>query len=64
MAAGDAGRRQGGRLCLDALVIRLGRPAPGEHTVTSRAVDVHGTVQPAITDPVIATKKTYWESNG
>jgi len=39
-------------------------PAPGEHTVTSRATDVSGQVQPAMDDPWIAKKKTYWESNG
>jgi DMSO/TMAO reductase YedYZ molybdopterin-dependent catalytic subunit len=39
-------------------------PASGEHTITSRAVDMTGTVQPAMDDPWIATKKTYWESNG
>jgi DMSO/TMAO reductase YedYZ molybdopterin-dependent catalytic subunit len=38
--------------------------APGEHTVTSRAIDSAGMVQPAMTDPSIANKKTYWESNG
>jgi DMSO/TMAO reductase YedYZ molybdopterin-dependent catalytic subunit len=37
---------------------------PGEHTVTSRAVDTHGNVQPAQDDPLIANKITYWESNG
>jgi hypothetical protein len=37
---------------------------PGEHTITSRAVDIQGTVQPAMDDPRIAGKKTYWESNG
>ena len=37
---------------------------PGEHTITSRAVDIHGNVQPAMDDPRIAKKKTYWESNG
>ena len=39
-------------------------PAPGEHTITSRAVDVSGQIQPAMDDPWIAKKKTYWESNG
>ena len=41
-------------------------PAPkaGEHTITSRATDAAGNVQPAMTDPVIANKQTYWESNG
>ena len=38
--------------------------APGRHTVTSRAIDQSGKVQPAMDDPLIATKKTYWESNG
>src|SRR5919199_4446552 len=37
---------------------------PGEHTITSRAFDRAGNVQPAPTDPVIADKLTYWESNG
>jgi DMSO/TMAO reductase YedYZ molybdopterin-dependent catalytic subunit len=37
---------------------------PGEHTVTSRAVDAQGNVQPSMEDPRIATKRTYWESNG
>lgn len=36
----------------------------GEHTVTSRAVDADGNVQPAADDPVVAHKLTYWESNG
>jgi DMSO/TMAO reductase YedYZ molybdopterin-dependent catalytic subunit len=36
----------------------------GEHTITSRAIDRTGQVQPAMTDPVIANKRTYWESNG
>jgi len=36
----------------------------GEHTITSRAVDAAGNVQPATTDPRIANKRTYWESNG
>lgn len=41
-----------------------GTPEPGEHTISSRAFDIYGTMQPAMDDPVIATKKTYWESNG
>ncbi len=39
-------------------------PASGEHTVTSRATDVHGNIQPAPGDPLLAGKTTYWESNG
>jgi hypothetical protein len=38
--------------------------AQGEHTITSRAIDTQGNVQPAMDDPIIANKKTYWESNG
>jgi DMSO/TMAO reductase YedYZ molybdopterin-dependent catalytic subunit len=37
---------------------------PGEHAITSRAIDTAGNVQPAMEDPIIANKKTYWESNG
>ncbi len=37
---------------------------PGEHTITARAVDTQGNVQPAMEDPRIAKKRTYWESNG
>ena len=39
-------------------------PAKGEHMVTSRAIDVSGQIQPAMDDPWITKKKTYWESNG
>jgi DMSO/TMAO reductase YedYZ molybdopterin-dependent catalytic subunit len=39
-------------------------PAPGEHTITSRAIDRDRIVQPGPSDPSIARKKTYWESNG
>ena len=38
--------------------------SPGEHTITSRATDKAGNVQPAMDDPIIARKHTYWESNG
>ena len=37
---------------------------PGEHAITSRAIDTQGNVQPAMDDPRIAKKRTYWESNG
>ena len=36
----------------------------GEHRITSRAIDREGNVQPAMSDPAIANKRTYWESNG
>ena len=38
--------------------------SPGEHAITSRATDAAGNVQPAMDDPRIANKQTYWESNG
>ena len=37
---------------------------PGEHTITSRAIDRAGNSQPAADDPLLARKHTYWESNG
>jgi DMSO/TMAO reductase YedYZ molybdopterin-dependent catalytic subunit len=40
------------------------RPGSGEHTVTCRATGISGNLQPAMDDPMIANKKTYWESNG
>jgi DMSO/TMAO reductase YedYZ molybdopterin-dependent catalytic subunit len=39
-------------------------PSAGQHTVTSRAIDVDGNVQPAPDDAFLASKVTYWESNG
>ena len=44
--------------------LRWSKPAAGEHTVRSRAIDVDGNVQPAPEDPSIANKVTFWESNG
>jgi DMSO/TMAO reductase YedYZ molybdopterin-dependent catalytic subunit len=41
-----------------------GTPAQGEHRVTSRAFGVDGSVQPAPTDPFVASRVTYWENNG
>ena len=37
---------------------------PGDHRLTSRAIDTSGNVQPATDDWRIANKKTYWEANG
>jgi len=34
-------------------------PAPGEHTIVSRAIDTKGNIQPEAADP---TKKTNWEN--
>lgn len=41
-----------------------GTPAAGEHKIRSRAFDVYGNMQPAPDDPFLASKRTYWESNG
>jgi hypothetical protein len=38
--------------------------APGKHTVTSRATDADGNVQPEPGEGHLAGKTTYWESNG
>jgi len=40
------------------------QPTPGDHAITSRAIDTAGHLQPAMDDPVIVNKRTYWESNG
>lgn len=40
------------------------KPDAGVHAIRSRAIDVHGNVQPAPDDPYLAGKVTYWESNG
>ena len=41
-----------------------GTPAAGEHRIRSRAFDTDGNVQPAPGDPYLASKVTYWDSNG
>jgi DMSO/TMAO reductase YedYZ molybdopterin-dependent catalytic subunit len=38
-------------------------PPAGEHKLVSRATDTDGGVQPALTDPEIKNKRTYWEAN-
>src|SRR4051794_4599596 len=41
-----------------------GKPAAGVHSIRSRAFDADGNVQPAPNDPSLASKVTFWESNG
>jgi hypothetical protein len=41
-----------------------GTPGAGEHRIRSRAFDIAGNMQPAPDDPFLASKRTYWESNG
>jgi DMSO/TMAO reductase YedYZ molybdopterin-dependent catalytic subunit len=43
---------------------RWENPTPGEHTIRSRAYDVDGNMQPPPNDPFLASKVTFWESNG
>jgi DMSO/TMAO reductase YedYZ molybdopterin-dependent catalytic subunit len=44
--------------------LKWGTPTAGEHTIRSRAFDVNGNVQPAQDDAYLASKVTFWESNG
>ena len=44
--------------------LRWDDPTPGEHRITSRAFDEDGNIQPAPDDPFLASKVTFWESNG
>src|SRR4051812_39758990 len=65
----DDGRRERGARDRRGFAWRFwtlewGRPRAGEHAIRSRAYDVHGNVQPAPDDPLLASKVTFWESNG
>lgn len=55
---------QGAEVAWTIWSLEWGRPADGEHTISSRAIDTEGNMQPAMDDPVIADKLTFWESNG
>jgi DMSO/TMAO reductase YedYZ molybdopterin-dependent catalytic subunit len=39
-------------------------PSIGEHRIRSRAIDLEGNVQPPPDDAFLASRRTYWESNG
>lgn len=41
-----------------------GVPTTGDYAIRSRAFDVDGNVQPAPDDPFLASRTTFWESNG
>ena len=41
-----------------------GTPGRGECYIRSRAIDLEGNVQPPSDDPFLASRRTYWESNG
>jgi len=56
--------RGGGDFAWTFWTLHWGKPARGVHRITSRAIDVDGNVQPAPNDPYLASKVTFWESNG
>ena len=41
-----------------------GQPTAGTYRIQSRAFGDHGEVQPGPDDQFLASKRTYWESNG
>jgi DMSO/TMAO reductase YedYZ molybdopterin-dependent catalytic subunit len=57
-------RREDAEFAWNIWSLEWAKPAPGEHTIVSRAIDTQGNVQPAPDDPRLAKKHTYWESNG
>jgi DMSO/TMAO reductase YedYZ molybdopterin-dependent catalytic subunit len=62
---GPVARRRSSRgLAWRFWTFNWGTPAAGEHRVTSRAFDTDGNMQPAPTDPYLASKVTFWETNG
>jgi DMSO/TMAO reductase YedYZ molybdopterin-dependent catalytic subunit len=63
-AAATIDRSQEAKFAWEIWSLRWTNATPGEHTITSRAIDIGGNVQPAMDDPRIAGKRTYWESNG
>jgi DMSO/TMAO reductase YedYZ molybdopterin-dependent catalytic subunit len=63
-AAATIDRSQEAKFAWEIWSLRWTNATPGEHTITSRAIDTRGNVQPAMDDPRIAGKRTYWESNG
>jgi DMSO/TMAO reductase YedYZ molybdopterin-dependent catalytic subunit len=56
-------RKNRSRYCWTFWTYDWKNPAPGEHTIVSRATDAEGRSQPPADDPVIKLKKTYWEAN-
>jgi DMSO/TMAO reductase YedYZ molybdopterin-dependent catalytic subunit len=57
-------RSQEAEFAWKAWHLEWAKPSPGEHRITSRAIDTQDNIQPAMDDPRIAKKRTYWESNG
>jgi DMSO/TMAO reductase YedYZ molybdopterin-dependent catalytic subunit len=60
----EARRRRSRGLAWRFWTFNWGTPVAGEHRVTSRAFDTDGNMQPAPTDPYLASRVTFWETNG
>jgi hypothetical protein len=52
------GSRKDGGFAWRFWTLHWGKPAPGEHTIRSRAYDTDGNVQPPPDDPYLASKVT------
>ncbi len=62
---GPVARRRSSRgLAWRFWTFNWGMPAAGAHRITARAFDTDGNVQPAPNDPYLASKRTFWETNG
>ena len=57
-------QRSGGEHTWQFWTYDWGTPAAGEHTVTSRAYDAAGNLQPPADDPYLTSRRTFWEANG
>src|SRR4051812_38849232 len=44
--------------------LEWGKPTSGLHAIRSRAFDAEGNMQPAPSDPYLASRVTFWENNG
>ncbi len=55
--------RHGDEFAWKFWTLNWGTPAPGEHTIRSRAYDKVGNVQPTPDDPYVASRRTFWENN-
>ena len=59
----DSRRGPSAELAWNFWTYNWGQAPSGHHTVTSRAIDTHGAIQPAPDDPTITERRTYWEAN-
>ena len=62
--SGSSGSRHRDQAAWKLWTLSWGTPSPGEHTITSRAYDTDGNVQPTPKDPYLTSKRTFWENNG